>query len=111
MLEILESQLETMTQELKSLDTDYVTSRLKIITEEKRKRQRGLNNERKRQISEMKFKNMLKRVTQPIKRKTGRPVTARVLPSKIKRKDEVVFEKEAQERKRINDLLYGPVFD
>jgi hypothetical protein len=45
-----------------------------------------------------------------VKPKQGRPLTARVVPMQVAKKDSEQQARELQEKHRMDSLLYGPIF-
>jgi hypothetical protein len=109
MLSIIEMRLEEMTNMLKRIDPAFVTKKMKALNLEKRARQREANLEKKQADQTLKLAQMLERATRPVKPKQGRPLTARVIPMQIAKKDSEQEARELREKQRIDTLLYGPI--
>lgn len=111
MLGILEAQIDEMTQKLRFIDPAFVSKRMKQLLLEKRARQREANAEKKKRDHHQKIQQMLERATRPVKKKEGRPLTVRVVPQKVTRRDIEKNRLEQLENERVDALLYGPIFE
>jgi hypothetical protein len=110
MLAKIEAELDAMTKAVGRIDQAFLARKLKAISLEKRAQQRQANQEKKSQDQANKLEQMLERATRPVKRKEGRPLTPRITPIRAARKDSERAMRDHQEKGRIEDLLYGPVF-
>jgi hypothetical protein len=110
MLAKIEAELDAMTKAVGRIDQAFLAKKLKAISLEKRAQQRQANQEKKSHDQANKLEQMLERATRPVKRKEGRPLTPRITPIRAARKDSERAMRDQQEKGRIEDLLYGPVF-
>ena len=110
MLQQIENDMESMHKEAMHFDHDFLVSMTKKLTEAKRKQQRELNAQKKKDELEEKTKRLLERANKPIKRRTGRPLVEKSNFTKTKKKDDTAELREKEERERIERLLFSDVF-
>jgi DNA repair exonuclease SbcCD ATPase subunit len=111
MLTMLEADLEKMNAQLERIEPNFVAKKLKRLNLEKRAKQREAHLEKKKQDQQQKLNQMLERATRPVKKNDRRPLTPRVVPTRVTKTDTDRLLREQMERERIDQLLYGPVFD
>lgn len=111
MLTMIESQIEEMTRVFKTIDPAIATKKLKLLTERKRKEQREANQLKKELDQKRKIDQMKERATKPIKKSDGRPLVSRIQITRTKSKDPEKREKELLEKARIENLLFGSIYD
>jgi hypothetical protein len=110
MLSKIEAELDETTKMVARIDQAFLTKKLKALSLEKRAQQRQANQEKKSQNQANKLEQMLERATRPVKKKEGRPLTTRVTPVRAAKKDSEKAMRDQQEKARVEDLLFGPVF-
>jgi chromosome segregation ATPase len=110
MLSIIEMRLEEMTNMLRRIDPSFFVKKMKALNLQKRARQREANLEKKQADQTLKLAQMLERATRPVKPKQGRPITPRVVPMQVAKKDSEQQAREQHEKYRMDSLLYGPIF-
>jgi hypothetical protein len=66
-----------------------------------------LRQAQKAKEQEQKIKQMIKRATQPIIRKNGRPLNKREIPQKVLKKNQKQIDLAMIEKERIEQILYG----
>ncbi|OHT13728.1 hypothetical protein TRFO_16051 [Tritrichomonas foetus] len=111
MLSLIETQIESMTRVIKQVDPLFIAKKLKLFNEKKRKEQREANQRKKELEQKRKIDQMKERATKPVKRKDGRPLVNKVMIMKITKKDPEERQRELMEKARIEELLYGNIFD
>jgi hypothetical protein len=95
---------------IRIIDPGFFAKKMRALSLEKRAKQRELNLEKKTRDQALKLQQMLERATRPVKRRDGRPLTARVTPARRAKKDDEKALKEQLEKDRMDGLLFGPVF-
>lgn len=111
MLTMIEAQIEAMSRVIRKLDPLFVAKKLKLLNEKKRKEQREANQRKKEIEQKKKIEQMKERATKPVKKRDGRPLMPKVQVTKITKKDPEKRERELQEKARLDQLLYGSIFD
>ena len=111
MLTMIEAQIEAMSRVVRKLDPLFVAKKLKLLNEKKRKEQREANQRKKEIEQKKKIEQMKERATKPVKKRDGRPLMPKVQVTKITKKDPEKRERELQEKARVEQLLYGSIFD
>jgi hypothetical protein len=111
MLTMIESGLEKMNVQLERIDAAFIMKKLKRLNLEKRAKQREEHLEKKKRDQQQKLNQMLERATRPVKKNDKRPLTPRIVPTKVAKSDTDRLLREQMERERVDQLLYGPVFD
>ena len=111
MLSMIEGKIEAMTRIVKRFDPSFVSKKLKVINERKRKEQREANQRKKELEQKRKIQQMKERATKPVKKKEGRPLYGKVMIMKVQRVDPELKLRELEEKARIENLLYGDLYD
>jgi hypothetical protein len=106
MLTKLETELERMYQCTENLSPQFLAEKRLAIEKARRETQRRKKQEQWAIDQQKKMKAAIDRSKQPIHKRTGRPLNARVLPSTMNHKDVNMkqYEDELQEY-----MLYGPL--
>lgn len=106
-LEKIESGLEDMYKQIDLVDPQFAMDKQCLRDRERRERQRHDRHEQQTREQKLKIEHAIERANRPIKKKTGRPIYARNIPVKIKRKDDAEKLKLRREQQRIDDMLFG----
>lgn len=111
MLTMIEEQIEAMSRVIRKLDPLFVARKLKLLNEKKRKEQREANQRKKELEQKKKIEQMKERATKPVKKRDGRPLMYKVQVTKVTKKDPEKRERELLEKARLEQLLYGSIYD
>ena len=111
MLTMIEEQIEAMSRVIRKLDPLFVARKLKLLNEKKRKEQREANQRKKELEQKKKIEQMKERATKPVKKRDGRPLMYKVQVTKVTKKDPEKREREVLEKARLEQLLYGSIYD
>jgi hypothetical protein len=113
MLTRIENTMEELTQLLVQIDKKVLTDKAMELEEERREEERTQKNARAKRDQEEKTQKAIQNAMMPIKRKTGRPLVARMVPQKQEsreKREEIMRQRLAQEAADEN-LLFGEIWD
>jgi hypothetical protein len=108
MLERMELDLEKMYSQASKLNPQYLTEKQNAIAKTRREKQRREKQEAQEKEQQRKMRAALERSVQPIKKRQGRPLLMRMLPTTGPRHGEDNREQDEQLQEA---LLFGPLED
>ncbi|OHT15969.1 hypothetical protein TRFO_42172 [Tritrichomonas foetus] len=108
MLEILEQGMEDLYDRIQYVKPSFRNEKMSIIDKQRHLQELRDEAERKEAQQQEKMLKAIERAKKPIPKKNGKPIRGRMLPNMFIKKDEEAERQRMLERKRIEDLLYGP---
>ena len=108
MLELIEKAMDDLYAKVQNVKPSFRNEKMTI--KDKQRHLQELRDEADRKQAQQ-YEKMMKayeKAKQPIIKKTGRRVYRRMLPNMFIKKDEEAERRKAEERQRIDNLLYGP---
>lgn len=111
MLELIEKAMDDLYERIQYVKPSFRNEKMTIKDKQRHLQELREESDRKEAQQHEKMMKAYERAKQPIKKKSGRPVPRRMLPNMFIKKDEEAERRRAEERQRIDNLLYGPDLD
>lgn len=111
MLEEIEMHLNVFLKDIELIEPSFVKQKQQQRDKERREKLRRDKQENWEIEQAKKMKQAIERSNKPIKKKTGRPILARSQLMKIEKKGNQELIRQRLEQQRIEELLYGKMFE
>lgn len=108
MLELIEKAMDDLYAKAQHVKPSFRDEKMMIKDKQRHLQEIRDEADRKEAMQHEKMMKAYEKAKQPIKRKSGRPIPRRMLPNMFVKKDEEAEKRRAEERQRIDNLLYGP---
>ncbi|OHT09269.1 hypothetical protein TRFO_21933 [Tritrichomonas foetus] len=109
MLERIENKLEKMYELLVYVDPAFIEEKQAIKLRMRREMQRKAKQEKRNLEQKLKTEQAIERAKKPIPHRVGRPINHRIIPVKMKVRDDEKEKRKLLEQQAEIRLLYGPI--